>query len=105
MNLLTRMRAAAAAVTLTAVLAGAGNAVAETNVVVGYQLIVGPFLTAIADGSFDRLFCQHFAQKIARTRLAQRTAIDLFNPILPPETPLARKELWFSADLCAAAAR
>jgi len=27
---------------------------AQTKVVVGYQLIVGPFLTAIADGSFDK---------------------------------------------------
>jgi len=30
-----------------------GVAFAQTKVVVGYQLIVGPFLTAIADGSFD----------------------------------------------------
>lgn len=57
---------------------------------------------AIADGSFDKLFCLQFAQKIAKARLAQRTTIELFNPILPPETPLARKELWFSADLCSA---
>jgi len=28
-------------------------ALAQTKVVVGYQLIVGPFITAIADGSFD----------------------------------------------------
>jgi taurine transport system substrate-binding protein len=32
----------------------AGTASAQTEVVVGYQLIVGPFLSAIADGSFDR---------------------------------------------------
>lgn len=60
---------------------------------------------AIADGSFDKLFCLQFAQKIAQARLAQRTTIELSNPILPPQTPLARKELWFSADLCTAAGR
>jgi taurine transport system substrate-binding protein len=31
----------------------AGSAHAHTKVVIGHQLIVGPFLTAIADGSFD----------------------------------------------------
>jgi hypothetical protein len=55
---------------------------------------------ALADGSFDRLFCMQYAQNIAQARLEQRTTIVLLNPILPPETPLARKELWFSADLC-----
>lgn len=64
--------------------------------------IRGGLERAIADGSFDRLFCLQYAQKIARAKLAQRTTIELFNPILPPETPLARKELWFSADLCSA---
>lgn len=33
---------------------GATAAKAETTVVVGYQQIVGPFVSAIADGSFDR---------------------------------------------------
>lgn len=31
----------------------AGTAMAQTTVVVGYQQIVGPFISAIADGSFD----------------------------------------------------
>jgi len=46
----------AAGVALAAVvaaLAGALPAQAQTKVVVGYQLIVGPFLSAIADGRFD----------------------------------------------------
>ncbi|HEX5687564.1 MAG TPA: hypothetical protein VFY73_26415 [Ideonella sp.] len=55
---------------------------------------------ALADGSFDKLFCMQYAQNIADARLEQRTTIVLLNPILPPETPLARKELWFAADLC-----
>lgn len=56
---------------------------------------------AIADGSFDKLFCMAYAQSIAQAKLERRTVIELFNPVLPPETPLARKELWFTADLCA----
>ncbi|MFC4160678.1 substrate-binding periplasmic protein [Chitinimonas lacunae] len=56
---------------------------------------------AIADGSFDRLFCQHYGQLITQAKLERRTLIELVNPILPPETPLARKELWFRVGLCA----
>jgi len=47
---LIRNTLAAAAVTAAC---AAAPAQAQTKVVVGYQLIVGPFLTAIADGSFD----------------------------------------------------
>jgi len=43
----------ASAVTLAAGMFTAGLAYAETTVVVGYQQIVGPFVTAIADGRFD----------------------------------------------------
>ena len=55
---------------------------------------------AIADGSFDRLFYQHFAEPIRRARLDQRRVIELKNPLLSEATPIARKKLWFSvADL------
>lgn len=55
---------------------------------------------AIADGSFDRLFCRHHARFIEQARLERRTVIELRNPILPPQTPLARKELWFHPGQC-----
>lgn len=55
---------------------------------------------AIADGSFDRLFCQHHTRVIKQARLERRTVIELNNPILPPQTPLARKELWFHPGQC-----
>jgi hypothetical protein len=57
---------------------------------------------AIADGSFDKLFCAQYAPEIARAKLVRRTVVDLVNPFLPPETPLARKELWFTAGSCSA---
>ena len=50
---------------------------------------------AIADGSFDRLFYQNYANLIKRAELDKRVVIELPNPLLPPETPLGRKELWF----------
>lgn len=53
---------------------------------------------ALADGSFERLFFQHYGPLIRKARLEQRRLISLPNPLLTPDTPLARKELWFSLD-------
>lgn len=54
--------------------------------------------TALADGSFARLFDQHFARLLRKARFDRRRVIELPNPLLPPQTPLARKELWFTPD-------
>jgi len=51
---------------------------------------------AIADGSFEQLFQQHFAASLQRAQLEQRQVIELRNPLLPRATPLQRHELWFS---------
>eukprot|EP01032_Pedospumella_encystans_P003237 gene3237-3816_t len=51
--------------------------------------------SAIQDGSFDKLFRELNDTAIERARLAQRQVIELANPELPPETPLADKSLWF----------
>lgn len=50
-HLSTRALAHAALISFS--LLGVSHAAADTTVVVGYQQIVGPFITAIADGSFD----------------------------------------------------
>lgn len=50
---------------------------------------------AIADGSFDRLFHQHFDDELRSSALERRRVIELKNPLLPTETPLHRKELWY----------
>ncbi|WP_275448545.1 taurine ABC transporter substrate-binding protein [Mesorhizobium sp. IRAMC:0171] len=50
----TRFKHLAGVVSLAAGLLQAGFAYAEDTVVVGYQQIVGPFVTAIADGRFDK---------------------------------------------------
>lgn len=51
---------------------------------------------ALADGSFEQLFYQHYGPLIRQARLDQRVLIELPNPLLTPETPLSRKELWFT---------
>lgn len=53
--------------------------------------------SALADGSFRRLFQHHFGDLIARHRLAQRAVLSLHNPLLPPATPLQRPALWMVA--------
>lgn len=47
-----------------------------------------------ASGSFDRLFRQHHGDDLARARLGARRVVELRNPLLPPQTPLQKPELW-----------
>lgn len=53
---------------------------------------------AMADGSMDLLFYRHFGARLRQAGLDKRRVVELVNPLLPPETPLARKELWFQLD-------
>lgn len=52
---------------------------------------------AIADGSFDELFFGHpvNAYALSHASLGKRRMIKLVNPLLPAETPLQRKNLWW----------
>jgi hypothetical protein len=52
--------------------------------------------SAIKNGNFDKLFYQHHNDAIQRSYLPNRTILPLHNAALPPNTPLQRKELWFS---------
>ncbi|MBS0307573.1 MAG: transporter substrate-binding domain-containing protein [Proteobacteria bacterium] len=51
--------------------------------------------TAIRDGSFDQLFQTYYGEFIRKANLGNRTVIRLNNPLLPAETPLQQKQLWF----------
>lgn len=55
---------------------------------------------SLASGSFDRYFTHHLNAefKLDPTILEGRKHIYLTNPTLTPQTPLARKELWFATD-------
>lgn len=50
---------------------------------------------AIEDGSFDRLFLSHFGESIRRAKLGQRKILRIDNPMMTPQTPLDRQELWY----------
>lgn len=54
--------------------------------------------TALADGSFPRLFKRHILPLLEGLKLQERTIVSLKNPNLPAATPLARRELWFELD-------
>ena len=51
----------------------------------------------IADGSFDAHFRSHKGAAIARANLKKRKLFRIPNSHLSPETPLARRELWYDA--------
>lgn len=52
-------------------------------------------LRAIEDGSFDRVLMAHFGDDVERAQLESRRVISLDNPLLTPQTPLDREELWY----------
>ncbi len=49
----------------------------------------------ISDGSFNAIFLKYNKSSIDKANLKHRLIIRINNPILPKETPLNRKELWF----------
>jgi hypothetical protein len=53
---------------------------------------------ALADGSFDRLFWQTYAEPLRRVQLPQRRILELHNPLLPTATPLQQPGLWLSRE-------
>jgi len=53
---------------------------------------------ALADGSFEQLFYLHYGRLLRNARFEHRLVIHLPNPLLSPQTPLSRKELWFTLD-------
>lgn len=50
---------------------------------------------AIADGSFNKLFEETWGEAVRKARLNERTVIELANPLMSPETPSNRPELWY----------
>ncbi|MFC4699779.1 amino acid ABC transporter substrate-binding protein [Glaciecola siphonariae] len=50
---------------------------------------------AIADGSFDALFYEHFGETIELLNLENVKYFELANPLLPRLTPTSKRELWY----------
>lgn len=59
------------------------------------NLLTRGFELAIADGSFMKLFDNHFASLIQKAKLEKRVILHLENPYIPSETPLSRLALWY----------
>jgi hypothetical protein len=55
-------------------------------------------LMMIKDGSFERHFWAHHGAALRQARLGERRLLRLHNPLLPAQTPLLQKELWFEPD-------
>jgi hypothetical protein len=49
----------------------------------------------IADGSFEKLFQEHFGAMIRRSGLKERRVFELANPLMPSRMPVERKNLWY----------
>ena len=49
---------------------------------------------AVADGSFQRLHREHYGALVKSHPVAADRVVRLSNPLLPPETPVGRRELW-----------
>lgn len=59
------------------------------------RLIETGLRRALEDGSFDNLFVTHHREALLKVDVANRKLFELENPLLPPETPLDDKALWF----------
>jgi len=50
---------------------------------------------ALADGSFEALFQQHHGALLKKADFARRRMLEVPNPLLPPDTPLGDRRLWY----------
>ncbi|GAB2699449.1 amino acid ABC transporter substrate-binding protein [Aliiglaciecola sp. 3_MG-2023] len=50
---------------------------------------------AIANGEFDKLFLEEFNDIFKRSNMDKRFFFQIDNPLIAPETPIDRKELWY----------
>lgn len=51
---------------------------------------------AIKDGSFNKLFEKFYKSILTKSDIKNRRIFQLKNPLLPPKTPLDKKEFWYS---------
>lgn len=58
------------------------------------RLLLAGLEKAVAEGSLQRLHQEHFGAALRAHPVSRDRIIHLSNPLLPPETPLQRRELW-----------
>ncbi|GGF72002.1 amino acid ABC transporter substrate-binding protein [Alteromonas lipolytica] len=59
------------------------------------RLIETGLRRALEDGSFDNIFVTHHRKALLKVNVGERKVFTLENPLLPKETPLDDKALWF----------
>ena len=69
----------------------------QRDVILGRLLTTGLEM-AVADGSFDKLFNATYLEMLQQLGLNKRTLLTLKNPLLPINTPLADKALWYQIN-------
>ena len=69
----------------------------QRDVILGRLLTTGLEM-AVADGSFDKLFYATYLDMLQQLGLNKRTLLTLKNPLLPINTPLADKALWYQIN-------
>ena len=63
------------------------------------RLIETGLRRALEDGSFDNIFVSHHREALLKINVGERKVFHLENPLLPKETPLDDKALWFDPQL------
>ena len=63
------------------------------------RLIETGLRRALEDGSFDNIFVSHHREALLKVNVGERKVFHLENPLLPKETPLDDKALWFNPQL------
>ncbi|MBU2713012.1 hypothetical protein [Zooshikella harenae] len=63
-----------------------------------YNAILVGLNKSIVNGELDRLFNDFYLEAIKRANLTKRRVINLINPLLPENTPLDKKQLWYSSS-------
>lgn len=58
------------------------------------RLLLAGLEKAVAEGSLQRLHQEHFGAALRAHPVSRERVIHLGNPLLPPDTPLQRRELW-----------
>lgn len=69
----------------------------KRDVILGKLLSTGLEM-AVEDGSLDKLFDATYSQMLQQLGLNKRTLLTLKNPLLPINTPLADKALWYQIN-------
>lgn len=62
------------------------------------RLLEQGFAKAIADGTFEALFNETYLPLLEELKVGQRKLVQLSNPLLPHETPLADEHLWYQIN-------